>query len=179
MNSIPFDTPLDRYASCIGMREYWDTLGDEWSDHTIEYKLLSLAGFVHNGGNLYQVIQEYADCHEPMYRREIQKAILIYLGQLMTGGIFDELTPLCNRVKCLEKEELVQLLSEELELCLKESYDYDKDYSHSEWIISKDYLLNDSILDRIERTHWRSHPDECFSVYSYKAKYNWEKTSLW
>lgn len=56
----PFNVPKEEYEGLIARREYWDDCGDEWSWNSIEEKIVRLAQFVQQGGNLSKIINRYA-----------------------------------------------------------------------------------------------------------------------
>ena len=98
--------------------------------------------------------------------------------------ITTEDVPLVDRIKCLNKDELVELLSQELKRGVIKTEKYDKDYNTREdWEVlsnNDDFRINDECLDAIERRHWRENPDESFDTYSNKSDYWWNHSeSLW
>lgn len=95
--------------------------------------------------------------------------------------------PTADRIKRLEMDELLRLLAEELKMCVKRTtaFVYENRYkpnstpgfkTYESWIVSDEYKYNDTILDTIEREHWRAFPDEDFSYYLNKCK-RWERKS--
>ena len=89
--------------------------------------------------------------------------------------------PMSKRIKCLDNDELIKLLSEELKKCVKETCGtrYNRFGQHeiyNYWFVSNEYKYDDTALDKIERKHWRTNPDEPFSLYCNKAK-RWERES--
>ena len=92
--------------------------------------------------------------------------------------------PLVDRIKCLNKEELVELLSQELTHGVVKTEKYDKDYkTHEDWEVlsnNDDFRISDDNLDAIERRHWHENPDESFTTYSNRSDYWWNYgNSLW
>ena len=84
-------------------------------------------------------------------------------------------------------DELLRLLAEELKMCVKRTTEfvYENRYkpnstssfkTYESWIVSDEYKYNDTILDTIEREHWRVNPDENFDYYLRKCK-RWERKS--
>ena len=66
--------------------------------------------------------------------------------------------PMSSRIKCLDNDELIKLLSEELKKCVKETCRtrYNRFGEHEIyncWIVSDEYQYDDSALDKIERQH--------------------------
>ena len=114
--NVPFDVSLRDYEGMMNNRQYWDDLGAEWGWSTMEQKLVRLAGFVQQGGNLKKVINRYAKDHDKRYNSRIQYCVLCYILKLMVGDRMHwyEDEPLVNRIKCLNKDELVRLLTDEL-----------------------------------------------------------------
>jgi len=51
----PFDVALKEYEGLVCRREYWDGLGTEWGWSSVEEKIIRLAGFVQQGGNLKKI----------------------------------------------------------------------------------------------------------------------------
>ncbi len=180
--SKPLNCSLSEYEGWLAMREYWDDFSDEWNDSTIEEKLIHLAGFVKQGGDLNVVLNSYAEYRDALYRCRIQECVFGYIERLMSGDLFKFGAPIIDRIKCLDKEELVQLLSEELKRCVVEEEEYDENFVKvSYWKIVDKYLNKDDILDMIEREHWKKFPNESFSYYWGKSK-RWDygiEYSLW
>ena len=114
----PYDIPLVDYEKYMGTREYWDDFGNEWSWSPIEQKIIRLAGFVQQGGNLKKVINHYAKGRDAEYRERIQYCIMYCILKLMTGDLvhIDSDVPFVDRIKRLTKEELVKLLSDQRQL---------------------------------------------------------------
>ncbi len=177
----PYDCDLREYeARLASSREIWDDCSHEWSYSTLDGKLIILAGFVQKGGNLIRAIERYAEGRSEIYRRRIHWVIFTYIWRMIMG---DEplKRPMCDRIKCLDNDELIRLLSEELKKCVKmtckSGFDYKgQHYIENYWIVSDEYKYNDTILDTIEREHWRAFPDEDFSYYLNKCK-RWEQKS--
>ena len=113
----PFDVPLKEYEGLVCRREYWDRLGTEWRWSSVEEKIIRLAGFVQKGGNLKKIINHYAKDRDETYRREIQHCILEYILVLMAGDSIKiyRNSPFVNRIKRLDKDELVKELTKLLE----------------------------------------------------------------
>ena len=63
----PFDVPLKEYEGLVCRREYWDGLGTEWGWSSVEEKIIRLAGFVQQGGNLKKIINRYAKDRDETY----------------------------------------------------------------------------------------------------------------
>jgi len=182
--NAPYNVPLKEYEGMMANREYWDDLGAEWNHSTIEKKLVQLAGFVRLGGNLKKVINHYAKDHDEQYNRRIQFCILYYILKLMVGDRLQWYSkdPLVDRIKRLNKDELVALLTKELKRDVIPSCEMDKNHKfHEHWrLLSDDEWLSDEFLDKIERKHWRSHPEEPFSQYLRRSKWWWDyRHYLW
>jgi hypothetical protein len=180
----PFDVPLKEYEGLIARREYWDDISEEWSWSTTEQKLVRLAGFVQQGGDLAKLIDKYAEGRDDDYRHRIQFCLLSYILKLMVGERMhsNSNAPLVSRIKRLNKEELVELMTEELKRDVKKSEKMDSDFSiHEDWeLLSDKEWMSDEILDRIEYRHWHEHPEESWGTYSFREKYWWEfKKFLW
>ena len=183
----PFDLPLDDYEGLIERNEYWDDSGDEANWLTMDQKLIRLAGCVHKDCNLAKVITSYAESHDEYKRKRIQFCVRSYILKLMAGDRYTINTkdvPLVDRIKCLNKDELVELLSLELMRGVVKTEKYDKDYkTHEDWKVlsnNDDYRISGENLDAIERRHWRENPDESFTTYSNRSIYWWNYgNSLW
>lgn len=158
-------------------REYWDDLGAEWNRNTIELKLVRLAGFVQQGGNLKKVLNHYAKEHDEQYNHRIQYCVLYYILKLMVGDRLRWYSkdPLVDRIKCLNKDELIRLLTLELKRDVRPSCEMDKNHKiHEHWrLLSDDEQQSDVYLDRIERHHWRKHPEESANQYFRRAETLW------
>ena len=182
--NTPFNALLHDYEEMMNNRQYWDDLGAEWSWSTMEQKLVRLAGFVKLGGNLKKVINCYAKEHDDRYNCRIQYVILVYILKLMVGNRMKwyEDEPLVNRIKCLNKDELVRLLIAELKRDVVPSCRLEKDGRiHDHWeLLSDKEWMSDVNLDRIERHHWRTNPQESASLYFGRAKWWWSNQKyLW
>ena len=81
----------------------------EWNFSSKEEKIIHLSGFVQQGGSLLRMLNRYAKDHDEIYRQRIQYCILSYLRMLVSGGFSDD-SPICKRIKCLDKKELVLFL---------------------------------------------------------------------
>lgn len=180
----PYNVPLEEYENLIGRREYWDNLADEWKSSSMEEKLIRLSGFVQMGGNLKKIVNRYAKEKEEYKRHQIQYSILDYILKLMVGDKFhaSDDVPLVNRIKRLDKNELVRLLSAELKRDVQKGGSFDKNYKlHENWrLLSDEKWMSDDILDKIERKHWHDNPNEDFNSYLDRAKIWWDGSrSLW
>lgn len=179
----PFDVPLAEYESLINRREYWDGLATEWGWSTLEEKIIRLAGFVQQGGNLKKVLNRYAKAHDETYRREIQYCELRYIIELFKDEKDMPLEYLpVDRVKCLDKDELTKLLSDLLKKCVKKGYEMDRQYGIQEcWYIKYEEKLTPSeYMDKVQGKHWRAHPEEPFTSYIKRAEIWWDGVhSLW
>lgn len=185
----PYDCDLREYeARLASSREIWDDYSHEWSYSTFDEKLVILAGFVLKGGNLKRAIERYAEDRTETYRSRIHWLIFKYIWRMMMGNespFAQKQT--ADRIKRLENDELLRLLAEELKMCVKRTIVFINEnrykptsqpsYASKEsWIVSDEYKYNDTILDTIEREHWRAFPDESFSYYLNKSK-RWERKS--
>ena len=178
----PLNYSLSEYESWLAMKEYWDDYSHEWTESSIEKKLVRLAGFVKLGGDLNTVLSDYAEDRDAMYRIRIQHCVFRYIERLISGDHFQFGAPIIDRIKRLDKGELVRLLTAELLRSVKEVRDYDKnDQPFTHWVVSDEYINNDENLDAIEREHWNNFPDESFSYYLDKNK-RWDgddESSFW
>lgn len=177
-NMKPYDCDLKQYETCLATRDFWDDCGHEWTYKTLEEKLVILGGFVQKGGDLKRVIKRYAEDRSEMYRSRIHWVIFTYIWRMM---MVDEPVqrPLSDRIKCLDNNELIRLMAEELKKCIKKTcrsgFDYKgQHYIESCWIVSDDNKYDDTILDQIEREHWRTYPNEPITSYWNKAK-RWKR----
>ena len=166
-NMKPFDCDLKHYEACLATRDFWDDCGHEWTYKTLDEKLVILGGFVQRGGSLKRVIKRYVEDRSEIYRCRIHWVIFTYIWRMIMGkDPMNNFNPMSSRIKCLDNDELIKLLSDELKKCVKQTCDtrYNR------------YQYDDTALDKIERKHWRSHPDEPFSIYLDKAKrWDWMK----
>ncbi len=169
---ISLNLPLKDYESFIESRQFWDDFACEYNDYTQEKKLVILAEFVNIGGNLEKVIKQYAENHDEIYRKRIHWVILYYIWRLMMGNdTMDYSHIVVDRIKCLDNDELIQLLTKELKKRVRKEYSSIGKTEH--WVVSDKEKYNDEILDKIERNHWRTYPEELYSTYLRKAK-RWE-----
>lgn len=179
----PFDIPLVDYEKYMGRREYWDDLGTEWGWSPIEQKIIRLAGFVQQGGNLKKVINHYAKGRDEIYRERIQYCIMYYILKLMTGDrvhIHSDM-PFVDRIKRLTKDELVKLLSDQLKTSVHKSYYMEGHAIKEGWVIQYDNPLTpDEVLDKIDRQHRRKYPDETSYEWWHRPEMWWgHKQYLW
>ena len=178
----PYDCDLKYYEGCLATRDFWDDCGHEWTYKTLDEKLVILGGFVQRGGSLKRVIKRYAEDRSEIYRCRIHWVIFTYIWRMIMGDEpMSNFNPMSKRIKCLDNDELIKLLSEELKKCVKETCGtrYNRFGQHeiyNYWFVSNEYQYDDTALDKIERKHWRTNPDEPFSIYCNKAK-RWERLS--
>ena len=179
----PYDVPLDEYEGLVARREYWDDGSDEWNWSSIDLKLVRLAGFVQQDGDLNKVMTEYTKDLDEYKRQRIQYCVVRYILKLMLGERrqLSENNPLVERIKCLNKEELLELLTEELKRDVKKEEKMDDNYKiHEDWVLLSDnQWMSDEILDGIERRHWRENPEESYTTYSNRSQFWWNNRSLW
>ena len=185
----PYDCDVKEYeARLASSREIWDDYSHEWSYSTFDEKLVILAGFVLKGGDLKRAIERYAEERTETYRSRIHWVVFAYIWRMMMGKErpFDQ-KPTADRIKRLEMDELLRLLAEELKMCVKRGTEfvYENRYrtdvptsfkTYESWTVSDEYKYNDTILDTIEREHWRAHTDESFDYYLGKCK-RWGRQS--
>ena len=175
----PFNVPIEKYEGLVAQREYWDDCGDEWNWSSIEEKIVRLAQFVQQGGNLSKIMNRYAkECGE-RYRGRIQYCVASYILKIMFGDLFliNEDAPFVRRIKRLDKNELVKLLSSQLKTSVTKSSVLDSDYKeHENWIIKYDSKQSpDELLDKIESKYWND-----FTTYDSRADIWWDGVhSLW
>ena len=185
----PYDCDLREYeARLASSREIWDDYSHEWSYSSFDEKIVILGGFALKGGNFKRAIERYAEVRAETYRSRIHWVIFAYIWRMMMGKESQfENKPTAGRIKRLEMDELLRLLAEELKMCVKRTTAFvyeNRDKSNAptsfktyeSWIVSDEYKYNDTILDTIEREHWRTFTDESFSYYLNKYK-RWERKS--
>ena len=140
MESVkPFDVPLDEYEGLITRREYWDNISEEWRWSSIEEKIVRLARFVQQGGNLTKILNRYAEAHDEEYRRCIQYCELEYVLRLLKKDedMSTKHLPV-DRVKRLNKYELTDFLSDLLKQSVKKQYNMDSMEIKECWEIKYD-----------------------------------------
>ena len=171
---------MGKYERCLATRNFWDDSGHEWSKRTLDEKLVILAGFVQGGGSLKRVIENYADDRSEIYRSRIHWVIFDYIWRMMMVDVslFDGRVT-ADRIKCLNNDELIRLLEGELKMCVKKTcwsgFDYKGEHEIVDcWIVSDEYKYDDTVLDQIEREHWRAHPEETITHYWNMAK-RWDR----
>lgn len=109
----------------LAMREYWDDIGDEWRNMSIEKKIIMMGRFLLHGGKLEDVLERYKDGRDEMYIRRIRSSIYRYLGILLINGIIDTHSPLHDELESLSDEELIGKFSKLLLEKVKETEDRD------------------------------------------------------
>lgn len=156
-------------AKALATRTYWDTFGEESMTYSLELKLIHLGKFIHNGGDIADVVQLYAESTDDESRLiEIQWSIFYYLEYMINAKeslLPYRYSPTALRIMRLDKDELLELLQKELLRCVipDDMGNYD---------ITGVSSPNDKNLDSIERRHWRENPDEPIGHY-------WDKTRFW
>ncbi len=167
-DSKPYDLEVGEYAGLLANREYWDSYSYEWSGfHTMDQKLIHLAGFVNMGGDLLWVIKHYAKGRSREYRFCIHSAISRYLFRMISEGLTKEERAKDDsgvRMMFLDREELVELLTEEL----KRKVTYDLKTIRTacgcdvvrKWYVESPKVFDDTVLAKIEQAHKQAHPDE-------------------
>ena len=111
----------------LAMQEYWDDLGSEWSESSVEEKLIMMGRFLLHGGKLEDVIERYKDGISEDRLRRIRPCIFRYLGELMADGHINRHSPLYAELDSLSDEELIAKLSTKILDSVKESEGRDKD----------------------------------------------------
>ncbi len=179
----PYDCDLREYeARLASSREIWDDYSHEWSYSSFDEKIVILGGFALKGGNFKRAIERYAEERSETYRSRIHWVVFGYIWRMMMGKESQfEYKPTADRIKRLDNDELLRLLAEELKMCVKRDTVFVNENryrigsqpnykTYESWIVSDEYKYNDTILDTIEREHWRAFPDEDFSYYLNKSK---------
>lgn len=182
------DCDLLHFEKCLASREFWDDYGHEWSYATLDEKLVFLGVFVQRGGDLKRVIERYVEDRSEIYRCRIHWVVFKYIWRMMMNGEpTPNYDPTVKRIKRLEPDELLRLLSEELKMCVKRTSECVDENRHKpglkpnyvfkeKWVVSDEYKYNDTILDAIEREHWRANPNESFNSYEFKSeRWDWVK----
>ena len=146
---------------------------------TLQQKILRLGVFVKEGGKISDVLDIYLigrDNYDQL--RAIQWMIFRYLTYMINGGVplaTHEGGTLAERIRCLDKEELLELLELELDRCvtLDSCGNYEIDYEN----LSRP---EDMHLYNIERRHWLANPDETVSAYFGKSRrWSYLQPPLW
>lgn len=179
----PYEKPLIEYEGLVERKEYWDDLSTEWGWSTLDEKIVRLAGFVQQGGNIKKIINHYAKDHDEGYRRRIQYCVLEYILRLFKRdpNLPTKYLPE-NRIKQLNSRELTKLLSDLLKKSVKQETIMNKEYQFVEnWVIKyENKLTPDEFLDKIEKKHWRENPEEPINSYFDRPKIWWDGVhSLW
>ena len=130
-----------------------------------------------------KIINRYAKDRDETYRREIQYCILEYILVLMAGDSIKVYrnSPFVDRIKRLDKEELVKLLSDQLKTSVRRIYYMEGGGIKEGWEIRYDNPLTPSeYMDKVDRRHSRKHPEETFYTFMNRPK-QWDdpKYSLW
>ena len=169
--------PKSPRAESLATRTYWDTFGAESESMSIEHKIIDLGLFVQDGGHVADVVNLYGSgCDDKARLDAVQWAVFHYLEYLINARKSlapYEYTPTAQRIMCLDRDELLELLERELRRCTITDY-------KGTHVISGLSSVNDVNLDEIERRHWREHPEESASSYFRKAR-RWDRRlpGLW
>jgi len=75
-----------------------------------------------------------------------------------------------------DKDELVKLLSYLLKTCVREESYIDKNHEiQTRWVVEyKNKLTPDEVLDKIDKRHWRTHPEESYYTWWHRSEYWWD-----
>lgn len=175
MNEYYRNLPLEEYEGILANREYWDDISCEWEQYsTLEQKLIRMGGFVQRGGDLNQVILRYAEGREYSYKVTIKSCLMHYIERFISKDQW------YTRIVRLEKEEVVNLLSELLKVSVKNSCEYDK-YNkkyYSVGLLETKDVDAAAILTAVEMRHQETHPYETIEVVRERA-WGWVRESLW
>ena len=167
----PYDLDLNEYSGYLANREYWDDCGFEWTGyHTMDEKLIHLAGFVQRGGDLNSVIEMYSEDRDKEYTGRIQWAILHYLNRLISNDLPKEESDKDTshiRIMLLDRDELVLLLSEELKRRVTYRLETVRPIGSpnsidvvKSWYVPIPKVFDDTVLTQIEQAHKQAHPEE-------------------
>jgi len=178
MDYKPFDVPLKEYVGLIKRREYCDDMASNWWWSTMDQKIIRLAGFVQQGGNLKKLLNNYAEGRDEMYRERIQYCVanyILWITDCEKSSIGTD-KPFVYRIKRLDKDELVKLLSYLLKTCVREESYIDKNHEiQTRWVVEyKNKLTPDEVLDKIDKRHWRTHPEESYYTWWHRSEYWWD-----
>lgn len=175
MNNYYEDVQLEEYEQILANREYWDDISCEWEQYsTLEQKLIRIGGFVQRGGDLNRVILNYAEDREYTYRVTIKSCLMQYIERFLSKDLW------YTRIVRLEKEEVVELLSELLKASIKNSCEYDryKKKYYSVGLLETKGIDAEGILATIEKEHKEAHPDETIEAVRERV-WEWLWESLW
>lgn len=121
-----FEDALLEGEMYLAVQKYWDDLGSEWSDSSVEEKIIMMGRFLIHGGKLEDVIERYKDGISENRLRRIRPCIFRYLGELMADGHINRHSPLYAELDGLSDEELIAKLSTKIIESVKESEGRDK-----------------------------------------------------
>ena len=168
--------PKSLRAESLATRTYWDTFGAESESKSIEQKIIDLGLFVQDGGHISDVVDLYISGRDDESQLDdVQWAVFYYLEYLINARKSlapYEYAPTAQRIMCLDRDELLELLEKDLRRCTITDY-------KGLYVLSG-LSVNDVNLDEIERRHWREHPEESASSYFRKAR-RWDRRlpGLW
>lgn len=111
----------------LAMQKYWDDLGSEWSDSSLEEKIIMMGRFLIHGGKLEDFIDRYKDGISEERIRRVRPCIFEYLGKLMADGHINRHSPLYAELDSLSDEELIAKLSAKILESVMETEGRDKD----------------------------------------------------
>lgn len=111
----------------LAMQKYWDDLGSEWSESSVEEKIIMMGRFLIHGGKLEDVIDRYKDGISEERIRRVRPCIFEYLGKLMADGQINRHSPLYVEFDSLSDEELIAKLSAKILESVMETEVRDKD----------------------------------------------------
>ncbi|MDP2889268.1 MAG: hypothetical protein Q8P34_09945 [Bacteroidota bacterium] len=117
----------NKYYEWIGSKTYFDCLSSEFKSKTIEYKLLNLALYLKDGGDLHYAINSYKLNRAEYILRSLIPTLLYYIEYIRTGKKLSVLYVLLK--KYLSEYQLISLLAAELSARLNFEFESNEDYS--------------------------------------------------
>lgn len=138
----------NKYYEWIVSKSYFDSYSHEFKSKTIEVKLLNLALYINDGGDLNYAINSYKSDRSEYTLSSLRNTLLYYIEYIRTGETTSILTLILE--KYLSDYQLISLLSAELKKRLSFEFEHDENYSFMKKIYKVDvggYVIEKYIND--------------------------------
>lgn len=125
----------NKYYELIGNKAYFDAFSYEFKNKETEDKLLNLARYLNEGGNLHFVVDSYKTNKSENTLSSLIDTILFYIDYLRTGEVETMLSVLLK--KYFSEYQIITLLEAELKSRLTFEFEHNDDFS----VMKKKYKI--------------------------------------
>ncbi len=130
------ETLENRYYEEIVRKAYFDCFSHEFKRKTPDQKLLNMALYLHNGGDLHYAINAYKSGRDEYILSSLMTTLFYYLNYIRTGDLESIFSLLVERY--LSEYQTISLLAAELKARL--NYDFESNSDHS--VMKKKYKID-------------------------------------